>query len=136
MSVTKSPDTNISCMFIVCLFCFQEFVVQHNENANPPTFFLTLDVMLQLMAKDDNVVRCGGGSERGGGGGGGKGGREGGEGGGGGEGGKGRRGGGGGGGGKKKRKGNVKVVKHGMAIEREFGGMRGYVKTGRRDYGN
>ena len=55
-------------------------MVQHNENANPPTFFLTLDVMLQLMAKDDNVVRCGGGSERGGG--------------------KGRRGGGGGGGGR------------------------------------
>lgn len=32
-----------------------EFVVQHNENANPPTFFLTLDTLLQLMTRDNNV---------------------------------------------------------------------------------
>ena len=30
--------------------------MQHNENANPPTFFLTLDSLLQLMAKEDNMV--------------------------------------------------------------------------------
>ena len=59
--------TNNPCMFIlfVCLFSFQEFVVQHNENVNPPTFFLTLDVMLQLMTKDDNVIRCEGGRKEG-----------------------------------------------------------------------
>ena len=90
-------------------------MVQHNENANPPTFFLTLDVMLQLMTKDDNVIRCEGGrkeGKRGRGGGWGVGGVE--------------RGGGGGGGGEEgrdggRRKGNVNVVKHGKGLECELG---------------
>ena len=34
----------------------QEFVVQHNENANPPTFFLTLETLVQRMQREDKMV--------------------------------------------------------------------------------
>jgi len=34
----------------------QEFVVQHSENANPPTFFLTVETLLQRMQKEDEMV--------------------------------------------------------------------------------
>lgn len=30
--------------------------MQHNENANPPTFFLTLEVLIQEMQKQDQLV--------------------------------------------------------------------------------
>ena len=30
--------------------------MQHNENANPPTFFLTLDTLLSLMEKQGEMV--------------------------------------------------------------------------------
>ena len=41
---------------IVRLSFLQEFVVQHDENANPPTFFLTLESLLNQMEKNDNEV--------------------------------------------------------------------------------
>ena len=34
----------------------QEFVVQHSENANPPTFFLTMETLLQRMQKEGKMV--------------------------------------------------------------------------------
>ena len=34
----------------------QEFVVQHNENANPPTFFLTLETLIDRMQEEDKMV--------------------------------------------------------------------------------
>ena len=48
-----------TCVFIVYLYwpCFfQEFVVQHSENANPPTFFLTLETLIQQMQREDKMV--------------------------------------------------------------------------------
>ena len=35
---------------------FQEFIVQHDENANPPTFFLTLETLIQQMGREDKMV--------------------------------------------------------------------------------
>lgn len=39
-------------------FVLQEFIVQHNENANPPTFFLTLETLIQRMETEEDVVRA------------------------------------------------------------------------------
>ncbi len=41
--------------------------MQHNENANPPTFFLTLDSLVQKMSRDGQMVRRRGRGKRGGG---------------------------------------------------------------------
>ena len=41
----------------LAFFLLQEFVVQHSENANPPTFFLTMETLLQRMQKEDKMVR-------------------------------------------------------------------------------
>ncbi len=34
--------------------------MQRNENANPPTFFLTMETLLQRMEAQDSMVREGG----------------------------------------------------------------------------
>ena len=39
----------------VCLKVPSEFVVQHNENANPPTFFITMETLLSRMEAEGHV---------------------------------------------------------------------------------
>lgn len=53
--ITKSTESVHFLLFwFICLL--QEFVVQHDENANPPTFFLTLESLLNQMEKNNNTV--------------------------------------------------------------------------------
>ena len=44
-----------SCITYICLKVPAEFVVQHNENANPPTFFITMETLLSRMEAEDNM---------------------------------------------------------------------------------
>ena len=45
-----------TCTLYLRIVLSQEFVVQHNENANPPTFFLTLETLMEQMTSQRKVV--------------------------------------------------------------------------------
>ena len=50
-------EVDLLVSYLPVSLSWQEFVVQHSENANPPTFFLTMEMLLEKMQSQDSVVR-------------------------------------------------------------------------------